>query len=105
MCPAWSYGLSLPRWWSTQVITTWRKAPCQTRRLRRSGIFTVHYAATRSRCQSHIFPSNRARLGFATSTGGGHVLGELRAGGGVNGLGRREALEIPESIEGLDKFL
>ena len=37
--------------------------------------------------------------------GGGHVLGELGAGGGVNGLGGREAFEIPESVEGLDKFL
>jgi hypothetical protein len=29
----------------------------------------------------------------------------LRAGGGVNGLGGREAFEVPESIEGLDNFL
>jgi hypothetical protein len=35
MYPDWSYGLSLQRWWSTQVITTWRKAPCQIRRLPR----------------------------------------------------------------------
>jgi hypothetical protein len=37
--------------------------------------------------------------------GGGNVLGELGAGGGVNGLWGREALEGPESIERLDKFL
>ena len=37
--------------------------------------------------------------------GGGNVLGELRAGGGVNGIGGREAFEIPESVEGLNKFL
>src|SRR5271166_3363120 len=37
--------------------------------------------------------------------GGGNVLGELGAGGGVNGLGGREAFEIPESVEGLNKFL
>ena len=37
--------------------------------------------------------------------GGGNVLRELRAGGGVNGLGGRKAFEIPESVEGLDKFL
>jgi hypothetical protein len=37
--------------------------------------------------------------------GGGNVLGELRAGGGVNGLGGREALEVPESVEGLNEFL
>ncbi|HSZ78605.1 MAG TPA: hypothetical protein VK775_14470, partial [Chthoniobacterales bacterium] len=36
---------------------------------------------------------------------GGHVLGELWAGGGVNGCGRREAFEVPESVEGLDDFL
>jgi hypothetical protein len=29
----------------------------------------------------------------------------LGAGGGVNGCGRRETLEIPESVEGLDDFL
>jgi hypothetical protein len=29
----------------------------------------------------------------------------LWAGGGVNGLGGRETLEIPESVEGLDNFL
>src|SRR5271165_87630 len=68
MCPPWSYALSLRRWWSTQVITTWRKVPCQSRRLPRSGIFTVHSAATRSRCQSPISPSSRARLGSGTST-------------------------------------
>jgi hypothetical protein len=60
--PPWSYALSLRRW-STQVITTWCKALCQTRRLPRSGIFTVHYAAIRSRCQLPISPSNRPRLG------------------------------------------
>src|SRR5271166_3744961 len=37
--------------------------------------------------------------------GGGNVLWELRAGGGVNGLGGRKAFEIPESVEGLDNFL
>jgi lysophospholipase L1-like esterase len=51
MCPPWSYGLSVRQLYYTQVITTWRKAPYQTRRLPRSGIFTVHYAAIRSRCQ------------------------------------------------------
>ena len=51
----------------TQVITTWRKAPCQSRRLPRSGIFTVHYAAIRSRCQSPLSPSNHPRRGSATS--------------------------------------
>jgi len=35
----------------------------------------------------------------------GVVLGELRAGGGVDGLGGRKAFEIPESVEGLDNFL
>jgi hypothetical protein len=30
---------------------------------------------------------------------------ELWAGGGVHGLGGREAFEVPESVEGLDKFL
>jgi hypothetical protein len=29
----------------------------------------------------------------------------LGVGGGVNGLGGREAFEIPESVEGLDNFL
>ena len=33
---------------------------------------------------------------------GGNVLRELRAGGGVNGIGAREGFEIPESVEGLD---
>jgi hypothetical protein len=33
------------------------------------------------------------------------VLGELRAGGGVNGLGGRKAFEIPEAVEDLDDFL
>ena len=32
-------------------------------------------------------------------------FGSSRAGGGVNGLGGREAFEIPESVEGLDNFL
>jgi hypothetical protein len=36
--------------------------------------------------------------------GGGSVLGELGAGGGVNGLCGREAFEGPERVEGLDKF-
>jgi hypothetical protein len=36
---------------------------------------------------------------------GGHVLGELWAGGGVNGCGGRKALEVPESVEGLNEFL
>jgi hypothetical protein len=68
MCPAWFYALSLRRWCSMLVITTWRKAPCQSRRLPRSGIFTVHYAAIRSRCQSPLSPSNHPRRGSATST-------------------------------------
>src|ERR1700724_1550156 len=50
-------------WCSTQVITIWRKAPCQTRRLPRSGIFTVDYAAIRSRYQLPISPSKRPPLG------------------------------------------
>jgi hypothetical protein len=37
--------------------------------------------------------------------GGGNVLGELGAGGGVNGLGGRKAFEVPESVERVDKFL
>jgi hypothetical protein len=37
--------------------------------------------------------------------GVGDVLGQLRAGGGVNGIGAREGFEIPESVEGLDNFL
>jgi hypothetical protein len=37
--------------------------------------------------------------------GGGNVLGELCAGGGVDGCGGRKAFEVPESVEGLDKFL
>jgi hypothetical protein len=37
--------------------------------------------------------------------GGGNVLWELRAGGGVDGLRGRKAFEIPESVEGLDDFL
>src|SRR6516162_9691664 len=36
---------------------------------------------------------------------GGNVLRQLRAGGGVNGIGAREGFEIPESVEGLDNFL
>jgi hypothetical protein len=32
-------------------------------------------------------------------------LGELGAGGGVNGCGGRETFEVPESVEGLDYFL
>jgi hypothetical protein len=42
---------------------------------------------------------------FQGAEGGGNVLGELWAGGGVHGCGGREALEISESVEGLDKFL
>jgi hypothetical protein len=42
---------------------------------------------------------------FQGAEGGGHVLGELRAGGGVNGCGGRKALEVPESVEGLNEFL
>jgi hypothetical protein len=37
--------------------------------------------------------------------GGGHVLGELRAGGGVDGLGGREVFNGPELVESLDDFL
>ena len=37
--------------------------------------------------------------------GGGNVLGELGAGGGVNGLWGREAFKGPEFVEGLDDFL
>jgi hypothetical protein len=37
--------------------------------------------------------------------GGGNVLGELWAGGGVDGIGAREAFEIPEPVEGLNNFL
>jgi hypothetical protein len=37
--------------------------------------------------------------------GGGNVLGELRAGGGVNGVGVREAFEIPELSECADNVL
>src|SRR6516162_10329577 len=33
---------------------------------------------------------------------GGDVLGQLRAGGGVDGIGAREGFEIPELVEGLD---
>ena len=33
---------------------------------------------------------------------GGNVLGQLRAGGGVNGIGAREGFEIPEPVEGTD---
>jgi hypothetical protein len=36
---------------------------------------------------------------------GRNVLWELRTGGGVDGIGARETLEIPESVKGLDKFL
>jgi len=36
--------------------------------------------------------------------GGGNVLRQLRAGGGVNGIGAREGFEIPESVEGLDNL-
>jgi hypothetical protein len=39
------------------------------------------------------------------SRSGGNVLGEPRAGGGVDGLGGRRAFEVPESVEGLDSFL
>ena len=42
---------------------------------------------------------------FRGAKGVGHVLGELWAGGGVDGLGGRKALQRPESVEGLDKFL
>ena len=34
--------------------------------------------------------------------GGRDVLRQLRAGGGVDGIGAREAFEIPEPVEGLD---
>jgi hypothetical protein len=37
--------------------------------------------------------------------GGGNVLWELGAGGGVNGIRGREAFEIAESLKGLNKFL
>jgi hypothetical protein len=37
--------------------------------------------------------------------GGGNVLWELWAGGGVNGFGGRKAFEGPEPVEGLNKFL
>jgi hypothetical protein len=37
--------------------------------------------------------------------GGGNVLWELGAGGGVHGVGGREAFEIPEPVEGLNNFL
>ena len=37
--------------------------------------------------------------------GSGNVLGESGAGGGVHGLWGRKAFEVPESVEGLDKFL
>jgi hypothetical protein len=36
--------------------------------------------------------------------GVGDVLKQLRAGGGVDGIGAREGFEIPESVEGLDDF-
>ena len=42
---------------------------------------------------------------FEGAEGGGNVLGELRAGGGVNGVGAREAFEIPELSECVDNFL
>jgi hypothetical protein len=42
---------------------------------------------------------------FEGAEGGGNVLGELRAGGGVNGVGAREAFEIPELSECADNFL
>ena len=31
-------------------------------------------------------------------------MGSSRAGGGVDGCGGRKAFEVPESVEGLDKF-
>jgi len=34
--------------------------------------------------------------------GGGNVLGQLRAGGGVNGIGAREGFQGPELIERAD---
>jgi hypothetical protein len=43
--------------------------------------------------------------GFQGAEGGGNVLWELRAGGRVNGIGAGECFEIPESVEGLNKFL
>jgi hypothetical protein len=36
--------------------------------------------------------------------GVGNVLRQLRAGGGVDGIGALEGFEIPESVEGLDDF-
>jgi hypothetical protein len=42
---------------------------------------------------------------FQGAEGGGHVLGELWAGGGVNGVGVREAFEIPELSECADNVL
>jgi hypothetical protein len=41
---------------------------------------------------------------FQGAEGGRNVLGELGTGGGVNGLGGREAFDGPEGVEGLDKF-
>jgi hypothetical protein len=35
----------------------------------------------------------------------GNVLGELRACGGVDGIGGRKTLESSEWVEGLDNFL
>ena len=37
--------------------------------------------------------------------GVGNVLRQLRAGGGVDGVGGSEGFEIPESVEGVDDFL
>jgi hypothetical protein len=37
--------------------------------------------------------------------GGRDVLRQLRAGGGVDGVGTREGFEIPEPVEGLDDLL
>jgi hypothetical protein len=37
--------------------------------------------------------------------GSRNVFGELRAGGGVDGIGAREAFEIPELSERADNFL
>ena len=53
---------------------------------------------------SSVGASEVARFpGFVQrAEGGGNVLGQLRAGGGVNGIGAREGFEIPEPVEGTD---
>jgi hypothetical protein len=53
MCPAWFYALSLRRWCSMLVITTWRKAPA------RAGVCLVPGSLP---CTTRLFGADANRL-------------------------------------------